>query len=242
MILLSFFATALAQEPEVSEEVIVSERVEAARQAVIDELVNLGFDRVKDQGDRVVLKHSTTWKGKILLYDDGYLRHRRQGLRVVEGPAVGLPDGTRWLPCIIVPTACFEFGATVSDAKFSAVEARTLAEIEPELRTLGDRLADAALAANLEALPEGLEALWADGDPLVPGEQTLETYRERRAAILAFWESRTETPWGEAIRGATESFVRGVVQPSDHPFTAAEVARFNEQTSASRPFEVASGP
>ncbi|MBX2797074.1 MAG: hypothetical protein KTR31_05385 [Myxococcales bacterium] len=223
-------------EPEASEEIIVvGDAVEQARQAVIDDLVDLGFDRVRERSGRVVLKHGTTWRGKIVLYEDGFLKHRRQGVRVVEGPAKELPKGTRWLPCIIVPTACVRVGATVADRKLNAVRSRTMTAITPQLRTLGDRMADAAVASNLELLPDALEALWIEGRPL-GGGSPLATFRARRADLLSFWESRTETKWGEQVRGAVEAYVSEVVQHSDHPFVQREVARFNETTSSSRPF------
>lgn len=244
---LLWIATTLAQEappaessPEegVSEEVIVTpDAVRRAREAVIRELEALGYDRVTDKGDRVVLKHRDTWKGKIVLYDDGYLEHRRQGIRIVEGPAKELPKGTRWLPCVIVPTACVRTGLTVSRRKLDAQRSRTLVAVEPELLELGDRLADASVGEVLMVLPERLGALWRDGAPL-QGEEPLATFRARRQAILRFWESRTDTQWGDQVRSAVEGFVNGVVQESDHPFTSRELARFNAQSAAPRPFEV----
>ena len=61
---------------------------------------------------------------------------------------------------------------------------------------------------------------------------------ERRAALLDFWDSRTDTEWGEVIRGGVESFCRGVVQHSDTPFTPEEIAAFNKPNRASRPFRL----
>ena len=66
-----------------------------------------------------------------------------------------------------------------------------------------------------------LQKLWDEGLPL-EGEAVLATHSERRAAIYAFWSTRTDTPHGEAVRQAVEGFVRGVVQTSEHPFPADE--------------------
>lgn len=224
-------------DDDVSETVIVEDAVRRARDAVIQELTDLGYERRVDRDGRVVLKHRDTWKGKVVLYDDGYIQHRRQGVRIIEGPAKELPKGTRWLPCVIVPTACVRTGLTVGKRKLDAQRQRTLRAIEPELLELGDRLADASVAEVLMVLPGRLEALWNEGVPLA-GSARLSTYRARRAALLDYWESRTETDWGNQIRDAIESFVNGVVQVSDHPFSSREVDRFNERRSTTRAFGV----
>ena len=215
---------AMAQEPEVSEEITVeADAVRRARQAVIRELTTLGYDRVKEKDGYLVLKHDDTWKGKILLHDDGFIEHRRQGIRIVEGPAKSLPRGTRWLPCILIPTGCVQSGLGVSERKLDAEKARTLEAVQPELVDLSERLADAALAETLDLLPARLEALWAEGAPLEREEEPLATMAQRREALLAFWGSRTDTRWGQAVREAVEAFARGVVVPSDTPFTEAEL-------------------
>ena len=219
------FAAAWAQE-QVSEEVIVTGRaVEQAREAVIEELVDLGYDRVFERDGRLVLKHHDTWKGKVVLYDDGYLKHRRQGFRVVEGPAKELPKGTRWLPCVVVPTACVQSGLGVGGRKLDGQKGRTMAAVEPRLIDLSERVADAAVAQTLDVLPGRLDALWAEGEPL-EGGPPVGTFRARRAEIAAFWASRTETRWGQEVKDAVRAFVSGVVQPSDHPYTAAERRRW----------------
>lgn len=236
-LLLAAWADEPGDEAPAEEIVVTWEQVAAAREAVIDELVELGFSRRRERDGRTILKHTTTWRGKIVLYDDGYLKHRRQGLRIVEGPAQTLPKGTRWLPCVLIPTGCVRMGATISDRKFDAERGRTLARVEPELQLLGDRMADASLGGVLEGLAGQLEALWLEGVGLQPGAPPLQTYRERRAALFAFWESRTDNRWGEAVRAGVESFARQVVQLSDHPFTDAELQRLNATSSAPRPFQ-----
>ncbi len=230
--------TAAAQTP--SEEITVygTPAVEAARQVVVDELKSLGFTRVKEKDGALVLKHETTWKGKIVLYDDGYLKHRRQGVRVVEGPAKELPKGTRWLPCVVVPTACVNAGFTVADRKLDAVRDRTMSDLAPELQALGDRIADAAVAQTVDSLPSKLEALWERGSPLLVQGPPLATPEARKAELLEFWETRTDTEWGEQVRAVVESFARGVVQTSDHPFTPEELQAFNARSRAGRPLKL----
>lgn len=206
-----------AQDAASEEIVVIGEAVQRARAAVLRELTALGYDRVKERDGVVILKHGSTWKGKVLLHDDGYLEHRRQGFRLVEGPAKTLPKGTRWLPCVLIPTGCVQSGLGVSRRKLDAQKDRTLTAVEPQLRDLADRLADAALAETLELLPAQLDAVWTQGVPLAGGEP-LPTYRARRAEILEFWSTRTDTEWGHHVQDTVGAYVRNVIQVSDHPY------------------------
>jgi len=220
-----WFLSALAGAQEPAEEITVygSAEVEAARAAVVARLEELGFSRVTVRDGRLVMKHESTWKGKIVLHNDGYLQHLRQGVRVEKGPAVALPRGTRWLPCLLIPTGCFSAGFAVSDRRFRGLRDRTMTQITPQLTALGDRMADASVRDTMNALPPRLAALWSDGTPL-GGGPALNTYRARRAELVRFWSTRTNTPWGNQVREVVEAFARGVVQHSDHPFTPAELA------------------
>ena len=86
-----------------------------------------------------------------------------------------------------------------------------------------DALADRAHAEQLEGLPDRLQRLWDTGVPL-EGDGALATHAERRDALYAYWESRTETRWGEDVRALVAGFVRGVVQDSEHPFPLEQSA------------------
>ena len=66
--------------------------------------------------------------------------------------------------------------------------------------------------------------------------------RSRRAALMAYWGSRTDTAWGERVRQAVEAFCRGVVQHSEHPFTDEEIAAFNAGRPDSPPFDLERKP
>ena len=215
---------------EAAEEVVVygELRVEQARRAVIEELEDAGYDHeVLDLGDRVVYRHAAPWKGEVVLFDDGFAEVRRQPLHA-EG--VGMPWAKKnsplaWAGCLIWPWACIRYyGATVSDRKWRATETRPVQRVAPKVRDWGDRIADLSIDRKVEGLPDMLEALWLEGRPLSGRGDALATYRERRAALLAFYGSRTDTTWGRQVQGAVMGFVRAVVQRSDHPFTEAEVA------------------
>jgi hypothetical protein len=217
--------------------------VEQARQEVVHELADLGYDaEVLDRGDRVVYRHAAPWKGEVVLFDDGYMQVKRQPLRV-EGREVPWADANTpvaWAGCLVYPWACVRVnGALYSQRRWRQVEDQTVRRVQPRAETWGDRVADLAVDRKVEDLPERLEALWASGTP-VDGGAPLATPAERRAALLAYWGSRTETPWGETVRRSVESFCRAVVQRSEHPFTDAELEAFNTGRLAVglRPFDL----
>ena len=237
---------ALAQsteEPEASEEVIVygRMRVEAARQEVIDDLGELGYSKIIEKEGAIVLRHDSPWKGDVWLHDDGWMRIKRQPVRV-EAPKT--PWGKKnspgaWLGCIAYPFMCIRPGGqTVGRRKFMAVETKTAAHVGDEVSTWGDRVADLAADQKAGGLPDRLYALWEHGTPL-RGDQSLATPAERRTAMLAYWESRTDTVWGERLRATVEAFILGEVQHSDHPFTPAEIDAFNRRSRAGRPLDLA---
>jgi hypothetical protein len=157
------------------------------------------------------------------------VRVKRQPLRV-EGrrmPWAKTNTPGAWAGCFVWPWLCVRWtGATVSHRRWLGVERRTTTAIDPNVRVLSDRVADLAVARTVEALPDRLEALWTEGVPL-EGEGTLATWRERRAALLEYWVSRTDTTWGDDVKQAIEAFVYGVVQTSEHPFTDEEFDAFD---------------
>lgn len=242
-VLLPALASAAPEAPEApvapaSEEVTVwgDPAVQAAREALIGELTGLGYRKLKERDGRLVLVHEQGWKGKVVLYDDGRLATKRTGPAFKELEPIG---GTRIRPyplCVIAPTACVSAGAwVVSERKWRHVEDEVARATAAEVGALSDRMADAALSDTLDALPARLEALWERGEPL-DGGPPLPTPEARRAALLAFWESRTDTAWGRQVREAVEGFARGVIQPSGHPFTEAELAAHAARFAGATPF------
>jgi hypothetical protein len=222
-----------------SEEITVwGDAVERAHQVIVDQIVDLGYGRVKRRGDRLVFKQDMGWKGKVVLYDDGRLETLRRGLSWRKVDPI---PGTRIRPyflCAIQPTYCVDFGGTMlSDRRWGQVEDRVARGTASALVAFGDRVADASVAEQLETLPDRFDALWRDGVPLTGApDARLATFQERRAALLVYWDSRTETPWGMQVREAVAAFVRAEVQASDHPFTPTEREVFDAVRRSSSPF------
>lgn len=220
-------------DEDTSAEVIVySQRlVEEARRAVVEELEEAGYDhQVIDLGDRVIYRHEAAWYGEVVLFDDGYTEVRRQPLHAVGAkmPWAKQDSPLAWAGCLVWPWLCIRLGGvTVSHRRWLNRETRTVQLVQPKVREWADRIADLSVEEKVEGLPGMLYALWEQGRPLGGSGPVLQTYRERRAALLEFYGSRTDTSWGRRVQRAVAGFLRGVVQPGDHPVTARELERFN---------------
>ncbi len=225
-----------APDPAAEEIVVWGAAVARARDAVESSIVGLGYDRVKDRGDRTVFRSDQAWKGKVVLTDEGTLRTRRTGPTFQEMEPI---PGTRFRPyplCLIMPTACVAAGSWyVSDRRWGQIEDRVADATAAPLTELSEALADRALATTVEQLPDRLEALWVDGTPLVEGPPVA-TAAERRAALFLYWDTRTETEWGQQVRDVVTAFVLGRVQESDAPFTIEEMAMFQANRRSYEPF------
>lgn len=217
-------------------------QVEAARQEVIRELREQGYTREIRKKDKsfVILRHDDAWKGEVLVYDDGWIRMRRQPVQFEgrEMPWAPRNSAGAWAGCIIYPWACLKMGGVlIGKRKFVAQKRRTLAVVEDDATDFAERLADHATTEWANDLPDELQRLWDSGVPIDSTEEPVifEDVVERRAALLAFWDSRTENPWGEQVRRAVEAFLQGEVQCSDHPVTAEELHKLNIGRQPLRP-------
>jgi hypothetical protein len=181
--------------------------------------------------------------GQIVIYDDGWVTMQRQPAHVESADVPWARKGSAlaWASCVIMPFDCVRIGGLLfSKQKFQGVKTRSLGEAEPDIKNYGDRFADKTTGDTVDAPPVALEALWDDGQPLTDGAPVLESYDARKAAILDFWNSRTDTVWGDRVRLAVEAFIRAEVQGSAHPFTPDEVAAFNRRRNCVRELDLTS--
>lgn len=213
----------LEEEEEAGTIVVYGEHlVEQARAKVAAELEEQGFSERIRKEDYTIYRHESAWKGEVRIYDDGWIRMRRQPVQFRPPPKS--PVG--WATCVIVPLCVRASGQSVGKRKHMAQRRRTLGQVEPLARQYGDRVADLHVDRNLVDLPDRLYALWEDGTPL-EGTEKLPSVDARKQALLHFWESRTETVWGRRVRAAVEAFIREEVQYGPFPFTTGEIAAFN---------------
>jgi len=211
-------------------------RVEQAREEVIQAFANEGYTDVEEKGAYTRLRAEEPWKGEVRVYRDGWVRMKRRPaeLRGPEMPWAKENSPLAYAGCLIYPWACISLGGQlVSGRKLQAQKVRTLESAYVDVQELGDRVADRETESIVNALPDRLEALWAEGEPL-DGGLPLPTMEERRAALLDYWESRTDTVWGDRVRVAVEAFLRAEVQGTEYGFSPEEVEAFNARRKCTR--------
>jgi hypothetical protein len=214
-------------------------RVEEARKQLIHDLQEQGYTQVIDKGDYVILRNVDAWKGDIIVHDDGWVRMKRQPIRVQSRKLPWAEQGSplAWASCALYPPMCLRTGgAAVGRRKWLGAQDRTMDAIDTDVETLGDRVADAATDGTVNDVPERMEALWNDG--VWRDGDLRESPAEKKATILEFWDTRTDTVWGDRVRAAVEAFVRAEVQTSDTPFTHEEIAAFNQTRSCERELDL----
>jgi hypothetical protein len=213
-------------------------RVMQSRQRVEDRLEAGGYTLAAKKDDRTIYRHVAPYRGKVVIHDDGWMKVRRQGVRV-EGREWGFAErnsATAWALCVVTPWRCVRVGGVmVSQRKFQGYRGTAVEGVGGDVEEWSSRIADLAIDRKLELLDQALLALWIEGIP-VQGTERLDTPADRRQALLAYWASRTETVWGRRVREAVAAFIRGEVQYSDHPFTEAEITAFNGERTGDTPF------
>ncbi|TVQ93427.1 MAG: hypothetical protein EA397_04730 [Deltaproteobacteria bacterium] len=211
--------------PSRSDEIIVyGERgIDPERIALEKRLMDKGYDRVVEKDGYVIFRHDEAWKGEFRLYDDGWVRYKRQ-------PVQFRPNNNNilgWASCALVLPCVRAGGQSLSKRKWNGVRRRALEDADELGRTWSDRVADRSVDRTVDRLPDQLEALWDEGEPLTKGGEKLSTPEARKAALLDYWESRTDTVWGNRVRAVVELFLRAEVQNSPWPFTSQEIRAFN---------------
>lgn len=235
-------APAGGAEPAAREVVVYGEiLVQQARQEVVTALREAGYTEEIDRGDHTIYRAPEAWRGQVVIYDDGYMVTKRQPVHFKSPKMPWGEEGSvaSGIGCVLYPWLCVRTsGQTVSHRKFMAQETRASQAAADEVHVWAERIADLHTTERVAALPDQLAALWERGAPIDGQGPTLQTMDERKQALLQFWETRTESPWGLEVRAAVEAFIRAVVQHSDTPITRAELAAFNARSQALRPIGV----
>ena len=209
------------------EEMIVVGALEAQRrrQALEQDLRDLGYRAGKKKEGRTVYRPEVAWHPTVIIDDDGYAIIKRSPVRFE--PWVEGRTNLRWISCIPPFTImCVRIGGqVVSSAKLTPKKQAVAEGIDPSLDAWRAVVVSNAMSHRLgEDIPDMLQALWAAPpatDPL------LATPAARRAALLEFWVSRACTPEGAQARSVTADFLRYEVQPSADPVTPEELAAVN---------------
>lgn len=210
--------------------------VARAREALNLKLKEEGYRKGARRDDRTIYRSYTPWAPRVIVHDDGWVYVKREPPRV-HSPGKSFSDQgspAAYLWCVLAPTACVSIGGwMVGPRKYAAMEGRVLDATHAEVNALNEAVARRQLALRVNKdIPGDLEKIWALSLPAT----------ERRALIFEFWDTRTETPEGEAARDAVESFIRGVVQGSAEPYSPEEIAANNAKRTVAREFLPTAAP
>jgi len=209
--------------------VIVADRdLVQSREVLEQQILNQGFRRRVRHRNRTVFPRPALWKTKVVLYDDGLVDVRTHGI----------------VPMFLMPQVYTDMhGNRHYDAKVAGVfqgprgvrnaDGRVYAAIGPDLASWRDALWAQHLAERRLVLREQVLAAWNDG--VSPQGAALPDASSRRAWLLAAWLNTADNGAGEAVRADLEAFIDQVVQRSQTPFTAEEVAVANARRGFSRP-------
>lgn len=212
--------------------------IRQARWDAVIALKRLGWDPRQKDGGRTVFKPPRPWLGRAELDAEGNLSFRYPLVRfrsaslsptqpmdptesnphLQRSPSGHMRDGGFTLPAgqaglWIKPSH------KILDGWYD----RTRIAVEPQLRNLAIARRDTAIAARLDEVIAQLDALWADGTPLVGGQPVPEP--ERTRAVLFFWATRADSFEGQQVTRTVETWLRNNVEPTEEQRTAAEKLR-----------------
>jgi hypothetical protein len=225
-------AQTAASEDEAAEEVVVwgEHHVRQARAVVVRSLEDLGWRaRSKSRDGMVVFRPPEAWMGKAFFTAEGQLEFGRPviavtptlvpGTYAVYDPdevldrrdTAGIAAGPR-MTILPAEKRILAIQNQVREAVREPVEAYVALYRETEFRTL------------LEQIPARLDRLWEEGRPVDGGEGSVETPRDRRLAVLAYWSSQPDNEDGLAVSERVEAWLRETVQRSESPLKMEEIA------------------
>lgn len=222
-------ALALAQQPAPAPPVVAAAPVEItvygeleirrARTAVTRQMEELGY-RMRERDGALIYLPPRRWLGRATFDREGVLAFKR--------PVVAFPRDQETGPrFVILP----------SDRILEAERERVREAVQDEVGAYVEVLRATAHRAHMDTLPDRLEELWTAGTPLQPGPE-LATPSDRRAAVLAYWATRADTPEGADTSAAVEAWLRAEVQTSEHPVSDSERADAEARRSDGRPLSL----
>ena len=218
------------EEESADEELIVfgDLAVQQRRAELGSTLEQMGYREAKRRGDRSIYRPEVAWHPSVVVDDEGFVLIKRSPVRIE--PWVDGRSKLTWLSCIppFTPMCVRIGGQVVSERKLAHKKAWIAYSIDPRVDAWRAAIVAEAMGRRLnEDIPDMLEDIWSEGQPLSSGGDALVEPADRRAALLGFWASRACTPEGLQARQTTASFIRYEVQESPTPVTAEELALAN---------------
>lgn len=233
--------------PELDVLVTDEAAVEEARQAIRTELLQLGYS-AKRRGDRVVYHHETSWRNTVVIHDDGWMYVRKRNPHIRKPSASrdtwweGVPV-VEWGPCLLNPLACVSLGGWAVRPQLIEQDKERVAYAAGDLvADYGDAVAGRELAKKVnEDIPDWLDGVWYEGIDAWRG-LPYDSPEDRRRVILDYWLSRTDNPYGDAVRVAVEQYMVYEIQTSPTPYTDGEIAWANANRRCQRELVLPESP
>ena len=216
------------QAPPPNETIIVEdERVARTREELEQAILDHGYTIKRAEDGQVVYRPDVAWHPTIVVDDDGFVILRRSPVRFSTPPT--LDTGSRalmWAFCPILWHLCVHAGGqVVSKSKLDGKKGAANAATNEQRVAWDDALHDRGQARRMADLPAALDQLWSEGTLIdAPGAPPLATPPERKAALVAFWATRADTPEGEEVRALVRDFLLYEVSQSPWPVTDADRA------------------
>ncbi len=225
---------------EVLEETVIADwqtELARARKELDRSLEGLGWTEARRRGDWVIYTNPSPWKPKIKVHQDGWMEIRRRGVHFSR-PDVADLNGwevpLELMLCVVAPFACVHIeGLLVADPILERQKQIVVSGASEAMEKVADTLADRSTAQRLEDLPVELDAIWLLGVDPSTG-QALESWPERRAALLERWLFPADNAHGNTVREAVETYLLFMVQNSENPLTKEEVDSVNTRRHCER--------
>ncbi len=212
-------------QPDYINITVVGAALADARDNVVRKLEKLGWKSRRARDGRIIFRGPEGWMGKATLRASGDLDF---SIPAIAFPAPSESGGT------------YNYNRATDDGyhggnqglsstpfpgkeKVAAVQAEVRAAIHDDVLHYREVLQHAYFSKYISELPTRLEALWNMGESLDGGKPIIDP-AARRAALLEFWSSRTDTPEGRTVSRSLEIFLREVVMASDTPVTRDEAS------------------
>lgn len=222
--------------------VIGEQQVRAAQDAVVKSLDALGWRARRKRDGTVVFRGPEGWMGKATLTPRGELEFSQPviafdgamagGATYESAPQTGndAPVGGVGVSTLPLP----------GKKKVGAIQREIRDEVRDEVLAFRRTIQLRHFSTYIAELPDRLDALWTEGASLDLGA-TVPTPEARRAQILDFWATRTDTPEGRTVSRSVEIWLRQTVMDTPHAVTREEAAAAEARRTDGRKLDIFPG-
>ena len=200
--------------------------------------INFAFDSsVLDGAARAEIREiaaelleRSSYKPTVVIDDDGWMMVKRSPIRI--DPPGKRDNKLRYLWCLppftITPLCIKVGGQTISKRRLQSHKERVVRGTAGYAREWRTAVIELAMDSRLgRDIPNMLDSIWTKGHTGEAEGMVLDSYADRRDALMQFWSGRSCVAEGEQARKLVHDFIVYEVQQSDHPATAEEIRQAN---------------